>query len=102
MAKQAGLDLSAIAGSGPHGRIVKVDIEAAVERGVPAGAKPVPATAPAPAAAPAGAAMPSGPGAKQLADLLGMTYRLEPLTSVRPSRRSRISISRSTARWTSC
>jgi len=83
MAKQAGLDLSAIAGSGPHGRIVKVDIEAAVERGVPAGTKPAPATAPAPAAAPAGAAMPSGPGAKQLADLLGMTYRLEPLSSVR-------------------
>jgi pyruvate dehydrogenase E2 component (dihydrolipoamide acetyltransferase) len=85
MAKQAGLDLSAIAGSGPHGRIVKVDIETAVERGVPAGGKPAPATAPTPAAAPApaGAAMPSGPGAKQLADLLGMSYRLEPLSKVR-------------------
>ncbi len=30
MAAQAGLDLSRIAGSGPHGRIVKVDVEAAL------------------------------------------------------------------------
>jgi pyruvate dehydrogenase E2 component (dihydrolipoamide acetyltransferase) len=96
MAKQAGLDLSAIVGSGPHGRIVKVDIEAAVERGVPAGAKPAPATAPAPAAAPASAAMPSGPGAKQLADLLGMTYRLEPLTAVRKIIASRLTEAKQT------
>ena len=96
MAKQAGLDLSAITGSGPHGRIVKVDIEAAVERGVPAGAKPAPATAPTPTTPPAGAAMPSGPGAKQLADLLGMTYRLEPLTAVRKVIASRLTEAKQT------
>ena len=33
MAKQAGIDLTQIAGSGPHGRIVKRDIEAAVAGG---------------------------------------------------------------------
>ncbi len=50
MAKNAGLDLAAIKGSGPHGRIIKIDIEAAIAGGVPAAA---PAAAPAaqPAAA---------------------------------------------------
>ena len=38
MAAQAGLDISAVQGSGPDGRIVKRDIDAAVARGV---AKPV-------------------------------------------------------------
>ncbi len=45
MAKQAGLDLAMLQGSGPNGRIVKADIEAALARG--------PAPMPAPAAAPA-------------------------------------------------
>jgi pyruvate dehydrogenase E2 component (dihydrolipoamide acetyltransferase) len=36
MAKQAGLDLGALKGSGPHGRIVKTDIEAALSGGAPA------------------------------------------------------------------
>ena len=42
MAAQAGLDLAAIAGSGPKGRIVKADIEAALAAGQPA---PAPAAA---------------------------------------------------------
>jgi pyruvate dehydrogenase E2 component (dihydrolipoamide acetyltransferase) len=44
MATQSGLPLAGIAGSGPNGRIVKADIEAAL-------AKPATAAAPAPAAA---------------------------------------------------
>ncbi len=36
MAKQAGIDLGALTGSGPHGRIVKSDIEAALSGGAPA------------------------------------------------------------------
>ena len=55
MAMQAGLDLSAIKGSGPSGRIVKADIEAAQK--LPAAASP-PAAAPAPAAAAPKAAAP--------------------------------------------
>ena len=51
MAKQAGLDLARITGSGPHGRIVKRDIEAAL-----AGVAPAPAAVAAPVAPPAVAA----------------------------------------------
>ncbi|KZD09812.1 pyruvate dehydrogenase complex dihydrolipoamide acetyltransferase [Oceanibaculum pacificum] len=54
MAEQAGLDLAAVTGSGPNGRIVKADIEAALSKG---GAKAPAAAAGAPqAAAPAAAA----------------------------------------------
>ena len=50
MAEQTGLDLASIAGTGPKGRIVKVDIEAALAGGAaPAAAA---AAAPAPAATP--------------------------------------------------
>jgi len=51
MAAQAGLDIAAIAGSGPHGRVVKRDVEGALAGGAPAAAK-----APAAALAPVGAA----------------------------------------------
>ena len=47
MAQQAGLDLARVNGSGPHGRIVKADIDAALARGAPAAAKPTPAATPA-------------------------------------------------------
>ena len=44
MAQQAGLDLSRIQGSGPNGRIVKADVEAALAKGpAPQAAAPVPA-----------------------------------------------------------
>lgn len=43
MAEKAGIDLSSLKGSGPHGRVVKADIDAA--RGKPA-AQAAPATAP--------------------------------------------------------
>ena len=42
MAQQAGIELGGLTGSGPHGRIVKADIEAALHR-------PAPVAAPAPA-----------------------------------------------------
>ena len=59
MAAEKGLDLSKVAGSGPHGRIVKADVEGA--KAVPAAAV-VAAAAPAPAAAKAG--MPTGMSAE--------------------------------------
>ena len=50
IAKDAGVDVSAVAGTGPHGRVVKADVEAAIAGG---GAKAAPAAKPAAAAAPA-------------------------------------------------
>jgi len=55
MAAQAGIDLSALRGSGPHGRIVKADIEAAMAKGTPGQVAAPRAAAPQPAA-PAAAA----------------------------------------------
>ncbi|WP_127524205.1 pyruvate dehydrogenase complex dihydrolipoamide acetyltransferase [Mesorhizobium sp. Z1-4] len=49
IAKDAGIDLSAVKGSGPKGRVVKADVEAAVAGG---GAKAAPAGAPAAAPKP--------------------------------------------------
>lgn len=44
MAAEHGVDLGAVKGSGPHGRIVKRDIETALEGGAPTKAKEAPAT----------------------------------------------------------
>jgi pyruvate dehydrogenase E2 component (dihydrolipoamide acetyltransferase) len=52
LAQQHGLDLSRVIGSGPHGRIVKSDIEKAAASGA-AKAAPAPAAAKAPPTAPA-------------------------------------------------
>ncbi len=49
LAKEAGLDLTAVSGSGPHGRIVKTDVEKAAASG---GAKAAPSAAAASAGAP--------------------------------------------------
>jgi pyruvate dehydrogenase E2 component (dihydrolipoamide acetyltransferase) len=55
IAKDAGIDVSAVTGSGPHGRVVKADIEAAIAGGE---AKAAPAEKAAPGAAPAAAVKP--------------------------------------------
>ena len=61
MAAQAGLDLAGINGSGPNGRIVKTDVEAALAKSQTGKAEPAQAAAPAPApaAAPAPKAAPA-------------------------------------------
>ncbi|WP_171122183.1 MULTISPECIES: pyruvate dehydrogenase complex dihydrolipoamide acetyltransferase [unclassified Ruegeria] len=61
IAAQKGLDLAQITGSGPHGRIVKVDVEGATAT--------APAPAPAPAAAAPAAAAPAGPSADAVAKM---------------------------------
>ena len=69
MAKQAGLDLAGIAGSGPHGRIVKADIENALAAGpavAAATAAPAPATAPAPAPTPAARPIAAAPETREV------------------------------------
>ncbi|AGB46521.1 pyruvate dehydrogenase complex dihydrolipoamide acetyltransferase, long form [Mesorhizobium australicum WSM2073] len=59
IAKDAGVDVSAVTGTGPHGRVVKADVDAAIAGG---GAKAAPA-AKAPAGAPA-----SAPAVKAMSD----------------------------------
>jgi len=76
MAQQAGLDLSRLAGSGPGGRIVRADVEAAAKGG-PAAAPAAPAPAPA-AAAPAAAPAPRGP-----APVITAPHKLVPHSSMR-------------------
>ncbi len=91
IAQQNNLDLKAVAGSGPRGRIVKSDVEAAIAGGGAKAAAPVAAAA-AKSAAPAA----SGPGARQLADLLKMPYKLEPLSGMRKTIARRLTESKQT------
>ena len=55
IAKEAGVELSAVSGTGPHGRIVRKDVEAAIASGVKAPAAATPSTAAPQAAVASGA-----------------------------------------------
>ena len=67
IAAAKGVDLAQVTGSGPRGRIVRADVEAAAERAPAEAAQPAPAeAAPAPARAQAATAMPAGPTAEQV------------------------------------
>ncbi len=89
IAKDAGLDLSLIKGSGPNGRIIKADVEAAKAGG--AASKPAPqasTTAASSQAAPVTSTdvgMPLGGGAEYLTKrgIVAGTYDLEPLDGMR-------------------
>ncbi|MEQ8193372.1 MAG: pyruvate dehydrogenase complex dihydrolipoamide acetyltransferase [Rhodospirillales bacterium] len=88
MAEQAGFDLSQIAGSGPHGRIVKSDIDAALAGGAPKAA-PAQAPAQAPAGAPRAASLPP-------AVLPEGAYTDEPVSTMRKVIAERLSLSKQT------
>ena len=80
LASAANLDLKAIAGTGPHGRVVKADVEAAQKGGAPA-AKAAPASAPA-----AGSAAAAAPRAHLSLEQQGIpagSYDLVPLDGMR-------------------
>jgi pyruvate dehydrogenase E2 component (dihydrolipoamide acetyltransferase) len=83
MAQQAGLNLAAITGSGPQGRIVKADIEAALsaERLTPAPARPI--SQPQPTAPTTPAAPPSLSKERVLALAGNPPYTERPLTAMR-------------------
>jgi len=82
MAAQAGLDLASMTGSGPKGRIVKSDVEAAISGGAPAAAP----AAQRPAAAPISAeAAPFEPA-----------FDLEPLSSMRKTIAQRLTEAKQT------
>ncbi|GAA3073783.1 pyruvate dehydrogenase complex dihydrolipoamide acetyltransferase [Rhizobium viscosum] len=83
LAKEAGIDISAVAGTGPYGRVVKSDIEAAAVGG---GAKAAPGAAAAPrAAAPApAAAAPKGASDEAVLKLFEQgSYELVPHDGMR-------------------
>jgi len=81
MAKQAGIDLAALKGSGPNGRIVRADIEAAQKGGTAhAPAAPAPSAATAAAPLPTPAALPI---AKATQPAITAPHRLVPNNNVR-------------------
>jgi pyruvate dehydrogenase E2 component (dihydrolipoamide acetyltransferase) len=94
MAVQAGLDLGTIQGSGPHGRIVKSDVEAALAK--PVTAKPAaaaPSAAVASAAAPAAVAL----GKDRVVALAGnLPYELVPHTGMRKTIAKRLTEAKQT------
>ncbi|NOD91836.1 pyruvate dehydrogenase complex dihydrolipoamide acetyltransferase [Ruegeria sp. HKCCD4884] len=90
IAAQKGLDLSQIAGSGPHGRIVKADVESATA--APAAAAPAPATA-----APSAPAAPAGPSADMVARMYeGREYEEIQLDGMRKTIAARLSEAKQT------
>ncbi|OYX44344.1 MAG: pyruvate dehydrogenase complex dihydrolipoamide acetyltransferase [Rhodobacterales bacterium 32-67-9] len=90
LAKEKGVDIAALTGSGPHGRIVKADVEAASV--APKAA--VPAAAP---AAPAPAAMPTGPAASTVARMYeGRDYEEVTLDGMRKTIAARLTEAKQT------
>jgi pyruvate dehydrogenase E2 component (dihydrolipoamide acetyltransferase) len=92
IAAQKGLDLGAIKGSGPHGRIVKADVEKA--QSAPA-AKSEAATSPAPTVAPAVAASgPSGDAVMKIYE--GRDYEVVKLDGMRKTIAARLTEAKQT------
>jgi pyruvate dehydrogenase E2 component (dihydrolipoamide acetyltransferase) len=84
VAKDAGLDLKAIAGSGPHGRIIRADVDKVIAGG------PVRAAAPAPVAPPVAKAAPAP------VPEIGPAYTELPLSSMRKVIAKRLSEAKQT------
>ncbi|MEO1113089.1 MAG: pyruvate dehydrogenase complex dihydrolipoamide acetyltransferase, partial [Pseudomonadota bacterium] len=93
LAKLNSLDLSALTGTGPHGRIVKRDIEAAISAGT---GKAAPA-AESPKAAAAAPALAAGPSADQVLKLFDEdSYELVPHDGMRKTIAKRLTESKQT------
>ncbi|WP_420586794.1 pyruvate dehydrogenase complex dihydrolipoamide acetyltransferase [Ruegeria sp.] len=89
IAAQKGLDLAQITGSGPHGRIVKADVEGATAT--------APAAAPAPASTAPAAAAPAGPSADAVARMYeGREYEEIKLDGMRKTIAARLSEAKQT------
>ncbi|QGX98750.1 pyruvate dehydrogenase complex dihydrolipoamide acetyltransferase [Roseovarius faecimaris] len=95
IAAQKGLDLASITGSGPHGRIVKADVESAQPGAAAAPAAPA-ATSSGAAPAPAAAA-PAGPDAAQVLKMFeGREYEEVKLNGMRKTVAARLTEAKQT------
>jgi pyruvate dehydrogenase E2 component (dihydrolipoamide acetyltransferase) len=99
IAKEKGLDLTAVKGSGPHGRIVRADVEGAQPGAAKPAAAPVAeapkAAAPAPAAA--AAAMPTGPATETVLKMYAdRAYEEVPLDGMRRTIAARLTEAKQT------
>ena len=91
LAKEKGVDIATLTGSGPHGRIVKADVEAASV--APKAAAPAAASA----APSAPAAMPSGPSASTVAKMYeGRDYEEITLDGMRKTIAARLTEAKQT------
>ncbi|MBL4628780.1 MAG: 2-oxo acid dehydrogenase subunit E2, partial [Roseicyclus sp.] len=96
IAKDKGVDLSAIKGSGPHGRIVKADVENASAAPAVAAA-PVSAAPTAPAGPAAATSMPTGPTAEQVLRMYeGREYEEVKLNGMRKTVAARLTEAKQT------
>ncbi|MCR6501942.1 pyruvate dehydrogenase complex dihydrolipoamide acetyltransferase [Shinella sp. CPCC 101442] len=94
IAKEAGIDAMSIKGSGPNGRVIKRDVEAAIASG---GAKPVAAAGPAAAASAAPAAAPKGMSEESVLKLFEQgSYDLVPHDGMRKTIAKRLQESKQT------
>ena len=91
MAGQAGIDLAALTGSGPGGRIVRADIEAAQK-----GTASVPTASPAPSPAPAVAPPPPTPVVRPAPSAITGPHKLVPHSSIRKVIARRLTEAKST------
>jgi pyruvate dehydrogenase E2 component (dihydrolipoamide acetyltransferase) len=97
LAAQNGLDLAAIGGSGPHGRIVKRDIDEAVASGTGKAAAAPAAEAPKAAAAAPAPALAKGPSGDQVLKLFEEgSYELVPHDGMRKTIAKRLTESKQT------
>ena len=91
MAEQAGIDIAALTGSGPGGRIVRADVEAAQK-----GTAIVPVVAPIPAPSPTPVAAPSAPAARPATSAITGPHKLVPHSSIRKVIARRLTEAKST------
>ncbi|MEM6461628.1 MAG: pyruvate dehydrogenase complex dihydrolipoamide acetyltransferase [Pseudomonadota bacterium] len=90
LAAEAGLDIGTISGSGPHGRVIRRDVDAAIAAGTGK-------TAPAPAQAPAVAPAPTAPTDEQILKLFEEgSYELVPHDGMRKTIAKRLVESKQT------
>jgi pyruvate dehydrogenase E2 component (dihydrolipoamide acetyltransferase) len=94
IANDQGVALQNVVGTGPNGRIIKFDVEAAMRNKsvAPVAAAPAAITASTPVSAPAV----KGPDAKKLSDAYGMAYDLVPNSKMRQVIARRLSESKQT------